>query len=361
VTGNDAARVDDLADIGATCQQRRTALQSQLDAIGPNLEKEISGIATATAAARKDLTERIANNRKALDDREAVEQALKELAELEAAIPLAREQQTILQTAQTSAEQKHRTLEAEVAAGQATVNDLGRARVDAGLIAVVPFGDKCADSGCQFVSSAVAARGRIPALEAAVVARDKLIERTKNMSDFVAGQREQLAVRAAGIAEMEAARTRLLDRTKNRDKVAAAEGRIGELQVQVDALDPAAVDARRRAEQMAETYRASLQQQVDSLAASEREQVAKADARHAARFGELQVQLVAAIGACDRLRADLAQAEADLSATAADSQQAQQIQATWPPRARSATPRSRPSPASEPKPTTCSASARPSP
>jgi len=54
------------------------------------------------------------------------------------------------------------------------VHQLERVRRDAGLLTTVPFGEKCGEAGCSFVSNAVTAKAQIPDLEQHVAEIPKL-------------------------------------------------------------------------------------------------------------------------------------------------------------------------------------------
>jgi exonuclease SbcC len=269
ISGNDLSLQDDLTDIGASFAQQR-----------------------------KDVSERLKNNRDVLAKSDAIRLAQQQIKASDNALATVRAARSQADKEWSLQADTHRQVERRLAELRVVESQHDQAQSATALLGRVPFGEKCAAAGCQFVESAKVAMVELPKLRqqldaqrALTIERDVLAGTMRGLRKVIDGADERIAnlERERAVAEKQAA---------GADRLGVAEGRIAELETQLQALDPS--EAVRRAE---------------------------ANARHASRATELQAQLADMIVTRDRARADLDAAEVDLAATAEGNQEAARIQA----------------------------------
>lgn len=261
---------------------------------------------------REDLETRLTNNRALLHERATVEARLAELVRLEADAE--------------AAQAAHQEADARVAectrlnreAGQAALaeagcdRDLRRAQEDAALLTKVPFGDRCADAGCQFVQKAIDARTKIPVYEAGVLrhqaaqatataAAEALSEAMRLRGD---AWRRVLDITEA-IKPLKAAREQAERLKTAQDRVVELEGRLRIVFEQAEAQREAA--RQHRATRAAD----SLERRALADAAWQQAQAAAEDEARALQEA-CDAELVAITAEDDQIRDGLRQVEAQL-------------------------------------------------
>lgn len=290
VVGNEKAYQDEVAQIGADAEASRRRLTHEAD------------------NARADLTERLTNNRATLDQAETIRAAVARVAVLEQAIAEERRRLDMQRRVHEEVREQLRLLDNELARLSRVEAELDRARQDAALLQTVPFGKKCADAACQFVGNAVAAKARLPILEAEMVRRPAVRDRRERLLSAGNAVAKATAGIDATIAEHETERTGQTVTASLVGKLEAAEARIAELEQAIDAS------------------RAGLSSALAQVDATEHEAKTRASVSCEARARELAEQIAQTQAALEHLAADLRTATADLNAAASGNTEAQQMQ-----------------------------------
>lgn len=118
----------------------------------------------------RDLEERLANNKKLLDDGPTIRAAVAALKTTTEAITQLRAQQDADANRVEALHQYELTLRTAIADCERKAGDLARARSDADLLTNVPCGGTGDYAVCQFLTQAAAAQAKIPTLAEAVAA-----------------------------------------------------------------------------------------------------------------------------------------------------------------------------------------------
>lgn len=340
----DALQAATAAQLARIAQQRNAIpTPASLDAA---LAEQLLLIDASLAELVRDKATRLANNRQLLETRDAVLAQARALDALDAQQRDLTERRAAALQADQDADEALRQAHARVNLdGRATdhvARQLAQARTAAALIDRVPFGDRCAEAGCEFVQQAVDARASIGALETA--AADHAAAADQAQADLVAAMAAKAAAWATrqGIereaAELAAA---LGSHQHTRVKAAALEQaaeRVADLERDLAAADAAAARDRQAAHDQRRDAGETAQQQAADLDMQEREAIADEqlqagvvgeraseaardrDARQAAAraalaaAGERRQALIAALQEASQAREAQRAIEADLAA-----------------------------------------------
>jgi exonuclease SbcC len=260
-----------------------TRIDQQRAALDLAFDTEDKTIRAEFASLRADLQERIGNNQRELAAGEDIRAAV--ARERVLAIDLANRRSVMERLLDDE-----RALAAEIARVTTLRAEMTRAQRDASVAETVPCRAEGDCASCQFLTSATAAKAKVPHLWPEVEVLPTLEQRRDVLARNILEGRS--AIKAVADEHATVAKT-----AARRERLSAAQGRIDELARQLDAIGPA--EATRHTETMA---------------------------RYAQRSHDLTTQLTTATQARDRLAADLQAAESDLAATADDNAQAQVIQ-----------------------------------
>lgn len=295
---------------------------------GETFRAAVKAVEDSLAAKRKDLDERIANNRRVLADADAIRAAVARLAEVEASIATARQDEQTWRATLAGEQAKHADLTERVSKAFLATTELSRALGNASLLKTVPCGGEGQFSGCRFLENAKEAEQRIPELRPEADSLGSLEAEKRAAAENVKAANDQLATIAQTIRDLEADKVTLAAKAKLEPALAAAEARIAELDA-----------AREEAERAAERGHADAKERVKARLAELAEDRARADAgrleaervaelRADSQITECEQQLKVLDLSIRKVQEVLDAARADLAAAEAGNVQAQALQAT---------------------------------
>lgn len=218
--------------VGAVSRQQAdmTDLLGALTAIDDELRRELADIET-----------RITNNRRLLENADVIRAADVRVAEIDAAVAIARQAEQGLSEQIDACIKRDQVLQRTASEIVTHEHALARARKDVALLETVP----CAGAGeyavCQFLTSAAAARAEVPRLEAACASRAATDVEAATVQQEYLRLRGERATLHKGITEQQAARTeaqrlaaRLPDVKAAEDKITGYHTRATELQTDAE-------------------------------------------------------------------------------------------------------------------------------
>jgi exonuclease SbcC len=191
---------------------------------------------TSIEAQLKDVAQRISNNEWLLSQADAIRKDIAERDRLRDHVSNLRESLNALTLALETKRQEIEHATAHLLGALDASKALKDAREKAALLKTVPFGEKCGEAGCQFVSSAVKAQETIESLvepASKVPDTETQLERLRNERDQLSKQQQALAkdIQAAdsGLAQL-----KLL---KHETELITAEAKMAEYQAQLRDLE----------------------------------------------------------------------------------------------------------------------------
>lgn len=174
----------------------------------------------------------IANNQKLIANGDAVRAAAVAVDAAHVALTDLRSPELTAHKTLEVAEQAVRTREKELTAFAQTRRDLARAEEDAETLKTVPFGSNCAAAECRFLVGANRAAEQIVPLRTTLAAEADAYQDLTRLKAEVDEHKTLVASLRAAIGTHEATITAQSKMAGLRDKVAAADARIDELQKQ---------------------------------------------------------------------------------------------------------------------------------
>ncbi len=280
------------------------------------------------AAKRKDLDERIANNRRILADAEGIRAAVMRLAEIEASIATARQDEATWRETLADVQARQREAAEAVRHCEQAAKDLRRVSDDFALLATVPCGGGGDFGACKFLTNAKAAESRIPILTAQAKDLNAWIQVCADRQADENAARQQLATIAQTIRDLEADKARLAGKAKLEPALAAAEARIAELDAAREEAMRAVEQARVEANERAKARLAELAEDRARADAGRLEAERVAELRADSQITECEQQLKVLDLSIRKVQEVLDAARADLAAAEAGNVQAQALQAT---------------------------------
>jgi len=191
-----AARATAADDLARATQR----LQSRL----LDLDRRVSTEIAETKTKLLTIDGRIANNKRVLQETDAIRTAAAATAEADAAIRGWREQEQAARAAEVQARDQIEARQQQLRLVEQAETELGTARRRAGLLGTVKFGDDCAvDPACPLVTDAVAARARIPELEGTVAHAPTLKDGITHWQQQLDAAHDRIRALLAQIAEAE--------------------------------------------------------------------------------------------------------------------------------------------------------------
>jgi len=317
--GADLARIEAAAkrahqDLDARAAKSRGTLAAELKQIDQDLQVIL-----------RSLDQRLTNNRSVLANAGEIRAAVTRLAEVEASITTGREDERRWQGERSAQETKLRAVQQAVSAARQVQRDLDRARTDAKLLETVPCGGSGPYAGCQFLTRAGAAKAQVAGLEQAAGRLPALQVEEFAITTAIDAAAEQLRLIAATLTDLETDQKALGAKARLEPAIAAAEGRIAELEKQRTETETSTEKARQKAQaREVERQRDLAAQHLAADATAKAESLA-ARKRADLRGTELQEQLTALAEGLARLEGELRQARQDLADTEAGSVQAQTL------------------------------------
>jgi exonuclease SbcC len=300
-------------DEHARLVERLQANQKDYDQTLLDIDRDIvrrrASFELVATKSRGELNERIKNNRALLENAAVIREAVLRVVRIDEQLVDKRSARVERQRVQDSALETLQALDREIAELRHVQKQLDRARTDASLLDKTPFGDKCAEAGCDFVSVAATAKASIPSLETSVSRLPDIETRRVNAGRCVQDGKTDLSAIDLAVAGLERERVEAVAKSANANEIAACEARIVAYEHALDELEM------------------KLKADVDSLGPAETELKAKAAAAKSARDKELTESVASVQASRDRLAADLETAKADLTGAEEGNQQAMQIQA----------------------------------
>lgn len=285
-------------------------------------EDELAQIDATATAVLTDADERIANNRKRLAEEDAIRAAVEAIQGLEAAVRDLRAGADGLTRGIDSARTRERVLSDSLAIIAQAERDLARVNADTAVLDTVPFGGRCADAGCTFLTNVLAAKAKAPALEHAAAskatAEAELTTVRGKMHDATAALaliQERIHAHENELTAQKRVADRLPDVTAAEERIASHEQR------KQDALAQAS-QQRREAEDREQTRVLDLRQAASDRHMEHTTDLQRIDARATARRAELTTQATRLANTIDGLTADVTRCETDRAETQDASTQA---------------------------------------
>lgn len=224
--------------IGAATAAALVDLGKQQDNIA-GYTREVAEIEARLRAALADAEERIAGNRKLLDDAGVIRAAVAALDTTDAAITVLRHDEKLDAEALDSLRKRDTLLSEALNGIAAAEGSLTRATTDAALLTQVPFGEKCAP--CQFMTNATDAQAKIPRLQELVNAKPAAQEELNSVRRKLDTLTLTGKGRRATLHQYEAARVQQQATANRAANLEVAETRIKDLEgKQADARTEAA-------------------------------------------------------------------------------------------------------------------------
>lgn len=236
-----------------SCQQQLSDLDAQREVLSRRASQLQNDAITARqrldqehARGLADIDVRLTKNAELLTDAEAIRQATRLYDETEASLVIARDAVTEAQDLVDTAARAVQEATAALATLETAQRDLQATRTTAAMRDSVPCGGAEGFADCRFLTNATAAAARIHTLAAAITDAADAGPRVTLAGETHSAARAALAARQRYVTQLSEQRQRASTKAQLRDKLAAAEARIVELEHHKADLIAGATVARER-------------------------------------------------------------------------------------------------------------------